>query len=116
MYTDGATVLLVLPAVAAVRTAVVYRESGACDNCSWSFSRLLNDSLYQINIKYTGLDEEVDLIPELLSQAAFGAHPGRLGQFASLITLSYLPLGCSNSAHGVSFVVLQILEGFIHTA
>lgn len=79
--TDSATLLLAMPAVEAVRTAVIYRGSSACDDCPESVGRLLENSPYHFKVRYAGPDEEVDLSPELLSQVDLYAYPGGPGQF-----------------------------------
>lgn len=81
-FNGSATLLLALPAVAAVKTAVVYRGSNACADCSESVARLLRDSPYHFEIKYAGPDEAVDISPELLSQADIYAYPGGPGEFS----------------------------------
>ncbi|KAI4698794.1 hypothetical protein J4E81_005405 [Alternaria sp. BMP 2799] len=59
-----------------MKTAIVYRGSSACDNCSESVGRLLMNSPYHFNVTYAGPDEEVDLSPSLLSKADLYAYPG----------------------------------------
>lgn len=71
---------MVLPSVAAVRTAVIYRGSKACDGCSESVGRLLQNSPFHFNVTYAGPDEAADLSPELLSHADIYAYPGGPGE------------------------------------
>ncbi|KAI4645957.1 hypothetical protein J4E93_005536 [Alternaria ventricosa] len=59
-----------------MKTAIVYRGSSTCDNCSESVGRLLMNSPYHFNVTYAGPDEEVDLSPSLLSKADLYAYPG----------------------------------------
>ncbi|EAT90838.1 hypothetical protein HBI56_216790 [Parastagonospora nodorum] len=70
------TILMILPSVAAVRTAVIYRGSKACDDCSESVGRLLKNSPFHFDVTYAGPEEPVDLSPELLSNADIYAYPG----------------------------------------
>jgi hypothetical protein len=78
----AAKLLLVLPPVAAVKTAVVYRGSTTCADCSESVGRLLKNSPHHFEIKYAGSGEAVALSPELLSQADLYTYPGGPAQFS----------------------------------
>ena len=80
IFADIVTVLMVLPSVAAFRTAIIYRGSKACDDCSESVGRLLQNSPFHYNITYAGPDEASDLSPELLAHADIYAYPGGPGE------------------------------------
>ncbi|CAI6021693.1 unnamed protein product [Clonostachys chloroleuca] len=56
--------------------AVVYRGNQAPRECSDSVGKLLTNSEYNFKVTYAGPTEEVDLSPELLSQASIYAYPG----------------------------------------
>lgn len=61
--------------------AVVYRGNHAPRECSDSVGKLLTNSEYNFKVTYAGPTEEVDLSPELLSQASIYAYPGGPGSF-----------------------------------
>lgn len=74
--------------------ALVYRGPAACDGCAESVAALLGSSPAGFRTEYCGPDEDRDITPETLAEAAVYAQPGggsvnrawrRLGDHAEVI-------------------------------
>jgi hypothetical protein len=63
--------------------ALVYRGDAVCDDCSDAVAALLEKSPRRFNVTFCGPDEDVDLSPDLLAQAAVYAFPGGPGKSLS---------------------------------